>query len=100
MKSVSVDAAPASAEPSFLLHERFWGQGYATDPSAFSFQRFSFCPLQPSTAAVQEGLLRESARKGDAFHDVVMMAMLRKVWPPAPKLDRPGASAAAQKALS
>jgi len=32
---------------------------------------------------VQEGLLREFARKGDAFHDVVMMALLRKEWPPA-----------------
>jgi len=30
---------------------------------------------------VQEGLLRECARKGDAFHDVVMMALLRKEWP-------------------
>ena len=28
---------------------------------------------------MQEGLLREFARKGDAFHDVVMMALLRKV---------------------
>ena len=49
---------------------------------------------------VQEGLLRESARKGDAFHDVVMMALLRKEWPPAQKLDKPAASVAAQKALS
>jgi RimJ/RimL family protein N-acetyltransferase len=30
---------------------------------------------------VQEGLLREFARKGDAFHDMVMMALLRKDWP-------------------
>ena len=48
---------------------------------------------------MQEGLLRELARKGDAFHDVVMMALLRKEWPPAQKLDRPGASIAAMKAL-
>jgi hypothetical protein len=48
---------------------------------------------------VQEGLLRESARKGDAFHDVVMMALLRKEWPPAQKLDRRGASIAKQKAI-
>jgi hypothetical protein len=54
---------------------------------------------QPSTAAVQEGLLRESARKGDAFDDVVMMALLRKEWPPAQKLDRPAASIATHKAL-
>ena len=46
------------------------------------------------------GLLREFARKGDAFHDVVMMALLRKERPPAQKLDRPGASVATQKALS
>ena len=55
---------------------------------------------QPSTAAVQEGLQREFARKGDAFHDVVMMALLRKEWPLAQKLDRPVASIATQKALS
>jgi RimJ/RimL family protein N-acetyltransferase len=30
---------------------------------------------------VQEGLLREFARKGDAFHDVKMMALLWKEWP-------------------
>ena len=55
---------------------------------------------QPSTAAVQEGLLREFARKGDAFHDEVMMALLPKEWPPAQRLDRPAASIATQKALS
>jgi hypothetical protein len=48
---------------------------------------------------VQEGLPREFARKGDAFHDIVIMALLRKEWPPAQELDRPGASVAAQKAL-
>jgi len=30
----SIDAAHASAELSFLLHERFWGQGYATEAAA------------------------------------------------------------------
>ena len=55
---------------------------------------------QPSTAAVQEGLLREFARKGDAVHDVVMMALLRKEWPPAQRVDRPGASIGTQKAPS
>ena len=49
---------------------------------------------------VQEGLLRQAARKGNAFHDVVMMALLRKEWPPAQKLDQAGASAATQKARS
>jgi len=49
---------------------------------------------------VQEGLLREFARKGDAFHDVVMMALLRKGWPPAQKLDRLGASIAGRRAIS
>jgi hypothetical protein len=95
----AIDAAHASVELSFLLHERFWGQGDATDPY-FSFQRFSFCPLQPSTAAVPEGLLRQFAPKGDAFHDLVMMVLLRKEWPPPQKLDRPGESAATQEALS
>jgi hypothetical protein len=73
--------------------------GKATPISAFSFQRFSFCPLQPSTAAVQAGPLREFPRKGDAFHDVVVLTLLRKEWPPAQKLDRPAASIATQKAL-
>jgi hypothetical protein len=49
---------------------------------------------------VQEGLLREFARKGDAFRDMVMIALLRKEWPPAQRLDRPGISIATQKALS
>ncbi len=46
---------------------------------------------------VQEGLLRESARKGDAFHDVVMLALLRKEWPRAKKLDRPSAPASPRR---
>ncbi len=48
----------------------------------------------------QEGLLRQSARQGDAFHDVVPMALLRNEWPPAQKLDRPAANIATHKALS
>jgi RimJ/RimL family protein N-acetyltransferase len=42
----NVDAAHAPAELSFLLHERFWGQGYATDPY-FSFQLSAFQLLSP-----------------------------------------------------
>jgi hypothetical protein len=49
---------------------------------------------------VQEGLLREFGRKGDAFHDAVMTALPRKECPPAQRLDRPAAGIAAQKALS
>jgi hypothetical protein len=55
---------------------------------------------QPSTAAVQAGPLREFARKGDAFHELVMLALLRKEWPLVQKVDRPAASIATQKALS
>ena len=74
-------ASLSSTELSFLLQERsFWGQGYATAAAAR-------CPgtlnSQPSTAAVPEGLLREFTRKGDAFHDVVMIVLVRKKWPPA-----------------
>jgi hypothetical protein len=54
---------------------------------------------QPSAAAVQKGLLRESVRKGDAFHEV-MMALLRKEWPPAQKVDRLDASTAGRGAIS
>ncbi len=46
-----------------------------------------------------EGLPREFARKGDAFHDVVMLALLRKEWPPAQRLDEPGGSIATQRAF-
>ncbi len=42
---------------------------------------------------MQEGLLREFAREGDAFHDVVVMALLRKEGPPARELNRPAGSA-------
>jgi hypothetical protein len=49
---------------------------------------------------VQQGLLRQAARKGDAFHDVVMRALLRKEWPRAQKAERPGASVATQKSLA
>jgi hypothetical protein len=82
---------------SFLVQERFWGQGYATEAAA---KHPATLNPQPSTAAVQEGLLREFARKGDTLHDVVMMALLRKEWPPAQKLDRPAAYLATQRALS
>lgn len=43
---------------------------------------------------MQEGPLGEFARKDDAFHDVGMMTLLRKEWPPAQKLDWPAASIA------
>ena len=66
--------------------------------------RISVPPLGAAKAReccdVREGLLREFARKGDAFRDVVMMVLLRKEWPPAQKLDRPGASIATQKTPS
>jgi hypothetical protein len=55
---------------------------------------------EPGRAAVQERLLRQSARKGDAFHHAVMIALLRKEGPAAQRLDRPGASVATQKTLS
>jgi len=44
----SIDAAHASAEPSFLLQERFWGQGYATEAAA---RHPATLNSQPSTAA-------------------------------------------------
>ena len=34
----------------------------------------------PEYDAMVLSLLRQSARKGDAFHDVVTMALLRKEW--------------------
>src|ERR1035437_5354224 len=86
----------------FFCRNGFGGNATRRTPiSAFSFQlsAFQLLPPEPSTAAMQEGLLREFTRKGDAFHDVVMMALPRKEWPPAKKSDWPGASIAAQKAL-
>ena len=48
---------------------------------------------------MQEGLLRKFAGEGDAFHDVVMTALLRKECPPAQRFDRPAASVATQRAF-
>ena len=114
----AIDAVHASAELSFLLPERFWGQGYATEAAA-RLVRYGFEGLKlnriyarhlasnnasarvlAKVGMVQEGLLREFARKGDAFRDVVIMALLRKEWPPAQKLDQPAASIATQQTLS
>jgi len=91
-----IDAEHASVELSFVLHERPRGRGYATEAAArlvrYGFERCKLnriCArrLTSSTASacvlaklgrVQEGRLREFARKGDTFHDVVRMALLRK----------------------
>ena len=83
----------------FWCRNGFGGKATQRRPRPSTPQLSTLNP-QPSTAAVQEGLLREFARKGDTLHDVVMMALLRKEWPPAQKLDRPAAYLATQRALS
>jgi hypothetical protein len=85
----SIDAAQASAELSFLLHERFWRQDHVTEAAA----RHP-ATLSPQPSTLNRCLLRAFARKGDAFHDLLMMAPLRKEWPPGQKLYRPAASIA------
>jgi len=71
----------------------FAGKATRRRPQPDTLQLSTLSP-QPSSALVQERLLRQFARKGDAFHDVVRMALLRKEWPPPHKLARPGASIA------
>ena len=73
-------------------------QGYAREAAA---RHPATLNSQPSTlnCCVQERLLREFARKGDAFHDAVMMALLRKEWPPAQRLDQRCGSIAAWRAV-
>ena len=84
----------------FCCTNGFGGKATRRRPRPDAPQLSTLSP-QPSTVAVQDGLLREFARKGDAFHDVVMMmVLLRKEWPLAQRSGRPGASVAAQKALS
>ena len=70
----------------FCCTNGFGGKATRRRPRPGTPQLSTLSP-QPSTAVVQEGLLREFARKGDAFRDVVMMALLRKEWPPAQRLD-------------
>ena len=82
----------------FCYTNGFGGKAARRRPRPDTPQLSTLSP-QPSTAAVQERLPREFARKGDAFHDLVMMALLRKKWPPAQRSDRPGANVAALKAL-
>ena len=62
--------------------------------SRASFHHSSFF-LHPC----QQGLLPDFARKADAFHDGVMMALLWKEWLRAQKLDRPGASIVRRRRL-
>ena len=88
----------ASADLSFLLKVRFWGQGYATEAAGavlwFGFKRLKLnricailLPANTASARVlgklgmtQEGVLREAARRGDTFQDLVLVSLLRKEW--------------------
>jgi RimJ/RimL family protein N-acetyltransferase len=88
----------ASADLSFLLKVRFWGQGYATEAAGavlwFGFKRLKlnrigaeFLPTNTASSRVlgklgmtQEGVMPEAARRGDTFQDLVLVSLLRKEW--------------------
>ena len=53
----SIEAAHASAELSFLLHERFWGQGYATEAAAKHPATLNPLPPQSEAMAGQPSTL-------------------------------------------
>lgn len=78
-----------SAAPSLCLSpQSAIGNRQTRPPSVFSL------------LMLPEGPLRQFARKGDAFHDVVMMTPLRQEWPPAQKLDQPAINITPQKVFS
>jgi RimJ/RimL family protein N-acetyltransferase len=90
--------AHASADLTFLLKVPFWGQGYATEAAGavvwFGFKRLKLnriCAtlLVRNTASARvlgklgmtrEGVMREAARRGDKFEDLVMVSLLRQEW--------------------
>ena len=94
----SLDARHESAELGFLVDERYWGHGYASEAAAvvllFGFEslklnRVYARHLVSNTASARvlrkvgmkrEGLLREFARKDNGFEDAVIRAILRREW--------------------
>jgi RimJ/RimL family protein N-acetyltransferase len=94
----AVSRAHASADVTFLLKVRFWGQGYATEAAGavvwFGFKRLKLnriCAtlLVRNTASArvlgklgmtQEGVMREAARRGDKFEDLVLVSLLGQEW--------------------
>jgi [ribosomal protein S5]-alanine N-acetyltransferase len=93
-----LDADHASAELAFLLKVPYWGQGYATEAAhevvSFGFKHLKLnriCArhLVSNAASAKvlaklgmkpEGVLREFARKGTVFEDVVLLSLLRREW--------------------
>ncbi len=93
-----LDPRHDSAELGFLLDERYWGNGYATEAAAvvllFGFEglklnRIYARHLVSNAASARvltkvgmkrEGVLREFARKQNGFEDAVMRAILRREW--------------------
>ena len=93
-----LDPRHDSAELGFLLNERYWGHGYATQAAAvvvwFGFRvlklnRIYARHLASNAASARvlakvgmqrEGVLREFARKPKGFEDVVVAAIPRREW--------------------
>lgn len=88
----------ASTELGFVLDPRYWGKGYATEAAAMVVC-YGFITLKlnriyaeyrvsnPASARVlaklgmqREGLMRQCAKKGKGFEDMVLMAVLREDW--------------------
>jgi RimJ/RimL family protein N-acetyltransferase len=94
----SLDADRACADLSFLVSPQRWGNGYATEAAAamlwygfrhLKLNRISACHLVSNKASrrvlaklgmKREGRLRQFARKGTRFEDVVLVALLREAW--------------------
>jgi RimJ/RimL family protein N-acetyltransferase len=97
-----LDPMHDSVELGFLLNERYWGHGYATEAAAvvlwFGFvglklNRIYARDLASNTASARvltrvgmkrEGVLREFERKPKGSEDAVMRAILRRGWGPKP----------------
>jgi hypothetical protein len=100
-----MDAAHASAELSFLLHERFLGaiiSGANAQAEPLQQRQLRGKPTGCGCARRSNALyqcISSFILSLDAFHDVVMMALLQKEWPPARGSHQGGASIPTQKAL-
>jgi RimJ/RimL family protein N-acetyltransferase len=90
-----IDPGPAQAELRFWVGKAWWGQGYASEAAReiirYGFESLSlnriyahFLSRNPRSGQLlrrlrmkKEGVLRQRARKWDAFEDVILYAIVR-----------------------
>jgi len=93
-----LDLRHDSAELGFVVNERHWGNGYASEAAAvvlwFGFEKLKLNRIyarhlagNAASARVlahigmkREGVLREFAQKPDGFEDAVISSILRREW--------------------